>query len=91
MHFCRTVAGGKYGLNWRAMLADIEPQVFEEWIALYELEPWGADWQQASLLAHMLSSGDGASDRFIQNIDNQKSMEVDDSQLAARWQQRLGM
>lgn len=91
MHCCRTVAGGKYGLDVDAMLRDIEPWQFEEWIALYQLEPWGADWQQTGLLAAKLSSGDCSPADFIPSIDNQRTAEVSDEALAASWRARLAM
>ena len=51
MHLLRTTgSGARYGPNVDAMLADMEPGQFNEWVALYNLDPWGDDAVQAARL-----------------------------------------
>lgn len=71
-----TAAGGKYGLDVDAMLADVGREQFNEWIALYRLEPWGDDWMQTGTIAAAIHNMAGkvnkesvvASD-FVPNVD----------------------
>lgn len=32
-------------------MSDIEPALLDEWEAMYRLEPWGDDWEQAAMIA----------------------------------------
>lgn len=34
----------------------IDSQEFVEWIALYGIEPWGDDWEQADLIACLMAN-----------------------------------
>ena len=35
----------------------IDSHEFAEWMAIYNLEPWGDDWQQAALIASLTTYG----------------------------------
>ena len=51
MHLLRTTgSGGRYGPHVDDMLADMEPGEFREWLALYNLDPWGDDAANAARL-----------------------------------------
>lgn len=99
MHFLRTTgAGGRYGLDVDAMLADITPQQFNEWLALYRLEPWGDDWVQAAKIIAEIANSAGANPPvnwtdLVPTAENGKkaSGEVEDSNLQNVWKARLGV
>ena len=40
MFLARTVA---HTTDWRTMLHHMEPREFQEWVALYNIEPWGVE------------------------------------------------
>lgn len=40
MFLARTVA---HTTDWRAMLHQMEPRDFDEWLALYHVQPWGVE------------------------------------------------
>lgn len=39
------------------MLDRIDPAVFDEWYAMYLVEPWGDEWQQAGAVAAASMNG----------------------------------
>lgn len=39
------------------MLDRIDPAVFDEWYAMYLVEPWGDEWQQAGWIAAASMNG----------------------------------
>lgn len=98
MFLCRTVAGGRYGLDVDAMLDDIEPWQFDEWQALYRLEPWGDDWVQTARLIAAIENSAGANPPTnpadivptAENAAKFATNEIDDRQLSSVWKQRLG-
>ena len=70
---------------------------FEEWMAMYDLEPWGDDWKQAAMVAAMVrnsamgSTGEPVqSQDLIPTLENRKATdEIEDESLTARWRQKL--
>lgn len=62
---------------------------------MYDLEPWGDDWQQAALIASKVHNSFAAerisAAELIPTIENRRqSDEVDDKSLGQIWKQRLG-
>lgn len=49
------------------MLADISPEQFNEWIAMYRLEPWGDDWTQTATIAAAMHNAAG--NRAVSPVD----------------------
>lgn len=97
MHFLRTTgAGGRYGLDVDAMLADTDPEQFDEWVALYRLEPWGDDWVQAARIIAAVMNAGGAdpqidpADLVPTSENTKRTDEVDDGSLVNVWKARLG-
>lgn len=101
MHLFRTTgAGARYGLDVDAFLADVTPAQFNEWLALYSLDPWGDDWVQtarleAAIKNHSASPPETAAspaDLVPTRENNAKGRlgEVPDEQLGATWRARLG-
>lgn len=41
------------------MLAETTVEQFNEWIAMYRLEPWGDDWAQAGTIAAAVFNASG--------------------------------
>lgn len=56
-----TGACARYGLNVDAMLAEIGPEQFNEWIAYHQLEPWGDEWVQTATVASAVHNAAGNS------------------------------
>jgi hypothetical protein len=54
-----TGAAARYGLNVDAMLADITPDQFNEWIAYHQLEPWGNEAVQTAVVASAVHNAAG--------------------------------
>ena len=46
-------------MNVDAMLADMEPSQFNEWIAYHQLEPWGDEWVQTGTIAAAVHNSQG--------------------------------
>ena len=43
-------------VNWRAMLREISPEEFVEWLAYERIEPFGRPWNQASMAASVVAN-----------------------------------
>jgi hypothetical protein len=96
MFLCRTIDTG-YGVNVDAFLASITREQFNEWIALYRLEPWGDDWQQAAMLAAAIHNSAGKSYQdtftpadFVPALDAPQPVGLSDAELSAKYAQRYG-
>lgn len=78
------------------MLASIEPEQFEEWRAMYQLEPWGDDWEQAGTVAAAVWNASGntqearSASEFIPSIDAQEPEGLSDDELREKHAQRYG-
>jgi hypothetical protein len=75
------------------MLAAIEPSKFDEWMAMYRLEPWGDDWKQAAMIAakvHNAATVDNpiAPASLIPNYANEKVAEAEAKSLTSTLEQR---
>lgn len=94
MFLARTVA---HTVDVDGMLARITPEQFNEWLALYNIEPWGDDWwQAASIQAAILNTNQSDPISVADLIPTRanlerNSSEVDESQLAATWRTRIGV
>ena len=75
-------------MNVDAMLADITPEQFNEWIAYHQLEPWGDEWVQTATIASAAHNAAGNSHLspldFIP-VQTERLVGLSDEQMQAKY------
>ena len=66
----------------------IDSSEFADWLAEYELEPWGEDWKQTAFLGSVLYSVNGKQKRIEELMPGRIARR---QQSAAEMQQRLDL
>lgn len=62
------------------MLESMTPRQFDEWLAMYSIEPWGDDWDQAGTIAATVHNELIRVNMFLSH-KNAKKPEVHESEM----------
>lgn len=82
-------------MNVDALLADMTHEQFNEWIAIYRLEPWGDDWTQAGTIAAEVANAGGKYVDHLSAADfvptgQLKQVGLSDQQMKAKYERMYG-